>query len=176
MRYFRTSGLSMLEALRPLSASLDACWWYLGGHGFQMTRDFVERLHSRHCSEQELHEYWMQLLGEYVFHDTPVGRVGKPGFFTQLADSVDFQWACHFAIEGDEMPLPSLRVVAEKDSCWFGPVAGLPPDVVLVARDIDAAYQEYGVRDKWMFETALGHLRRTGHPADEVTEWPNKEV
>jgi hypothetical protein len=175
MRYFRTSGVSMFEALRPLSASLDTCWWYIGGHGFQKTRDFVTRLHCRRCPEQEIHGYWMQLLDKYVVHDTPVGRVGKPGFFSELADSLDLDWACYFAIEGDEMPLPSLRVVDEKRQWYFGPIADLPPDVVLVARDVDHAYQDYGFRDDWMFNEAIGHVRRGGHTAEEVTDWPSEE-
>jgi hypothetical protein len=163
----------MLEAIRPVAAALDACWWYFGGHGFGMTTEFVERRRAERLSEEELHEHYMQLLTNFVDHDTPVGRVGKPGFLTRLGDAVDFSWACHFAIEGDDMPLPSLQAVSKLDGQWFGPFADLPADVAFVARDIDAAYQDYGFRDEWMFKATLHHLRNRGCPADEVTEWPN---
>ena len=96
------------------------------------------------------------------------------GFFTQLGNSLDLDWACYFAIEGDEMPLLSLRRVEEHDACWFGPLDGLPSDVVLVARDIDFAYQDYGFRDDWMFLSVHEYLRRTGQRVDEVTDWPSK--
>jgi hypothetical protein len=173
MRYLRTSGLSMLEALRPAAAVLDACWWHIGGHGFSMTKEFVKRFDARRLTQAELYEHYMQLLTDYVDHDTPVGRVGKPGFFSSLGDSVDFSWACHFAVEGDQMPLASLRVVSELKGIWFSPLENLPLDVALVARDVDAAYQEYGFRDEWMFAATHDHLRRGGYAVEEVTEWPH---
>jgi hypothetical protein len=151
------------------------CWWHLGGHGFQLTRDFLERLRPRGWSDEHVHDHWMRLLDEYVDHDTPVDRVGRPGFFTRLGDTVDFSWSNLFAIEGpaDVMPLASLRAVNEVDRMWFAPLADLPRDVVLLARDVDGAYQEYGFRDDWMFKAVLDHLRRGGSPADEVREWPH---
>ncbi len=172
MRYLRTSGLRLLDALRPIADTLDMCWWYIGGQGFTMTRQFVEGLQPLGLSEQELHDHWIQLLTDYVDHDTPIGRVGKPGFFTRLGNSLDLNWACYFAIEGDEMPLPSLHVVAKHDRDWFGPVDDLPSDMVLVARDLDFGYQDYGFRDEWMFLAVLDHLGSMGYRADEVTEWP----
>lgn len=174
MRYLRTSGLRLLDALRPIATAIDSCWWYIGGQGFSMTRDFIAGLRDVHFSERELHDYWIQLLTDYVDHDSPVGRVGKPGFFTRLGNSLDLDWACYFAIEGDEMPLSSLRSVEKRDGCWFGPVDGLPSNVVLVARDIDFAYQDYGFRDEWMFLAVLEYLRRIGHTVNEVNEWSSE--
>ena len=79
MRYLRTSGLRPLDALRPIATAIDSCWWYIGGQGFSMTREFIASLRDVRFSENELHDYWMQLLTDYVDHDSPVGRVGKPG-------------------------------------------------------------------------------------------------
>lgn len=105
-------------------------------------------------------------------NDRAVGRVGKPGFFSSLGDSVDFCWTCFFAIEGLDLPLQSLLKVRRLDRQSFGAFEALPPDVVVAARDIDSSYQEYGFRDDWMFKSVLGDLKRRGLPADEVTAWP----
>jgi hypothetical protein len=172
MRYLRTHGPSLFKALEPIASSLDACWWYLGGRGFQETPEFAER-HGVERYSDACQEILLQLLTDYVENDTPVDRVGKPGFFTRLADAVDFQWACYFAIESQQLPLATLEMVQPREMTWFAPIDGLPRDVVLLARDIDSGYQEYGFRDDWMFTAVLEHLRRLPSPVEEVTEWPH---
>ena len=171
MRFVRTNDSSMLASLRLVTAPLDECWWSLGGSGFSPTRSFVERerLHDR--ADDPHYARLQGLLGEYVEEHAGIGRVGRPGFFSRLGDTVDFNWSCHFAIAGDTLPLASLRVIQRFSTAWFDPLDALPTDVVLVARDIDGAYQEFGFRDEWMFTTVLHDLRNRGLPSDEVTNW-----
>jgi hypothetical protein len=171
MHYLRTEGLSMISALQSISSTLDTCWWYIGGHGFSITREYAARLHVRQWKDEQVHEQWMALLTDYVEHDTEVGRVGKPGFFSHLGDSVDFSWACYFAIEGSEMPLRSLQEVKKLDGQWSESFDYLPLDVLLVARDIDSAYQEYGFREEWMFTTVYKDLHHRNLPAEKILAW-----
>lgn len=176
MRYLRTQDLSMRSALKSVAPILDQCWWYIGGHGFSMTREYAARLHVRQWGDEQAHKQWMELLSDYVLHDTEVGRVGKPGFFSQLGDSVDFNWVCFFAIEGNEMPLQSLKEVEEHNSQWGGPFESLPLDTLLVVRDIDFAYQDYGFREEWMFKTVAKDLLHRNLSVKEITEWQHESM
>jgi hypothetical protein len=162
----------MLSALQVIAQPLDACWWYIGGQGFSLIKEFADRHQSQNWSEARLYEYWMQLLTDYVDRNTEFCQVGKPGFFSCLGDTVDFCWACYFAIEGSEMPLQSLKVVEDLGDVWDGPFDSLPSDVLLVVRDIDHSLQHYGFRDEWMFQVVLEDLRSRGLFAEEETSWP----
>jgi hypothetical protein len=173
MRYLRTNGSSPLSSLRAISTPLDACWWYLGGNGFSITKEFAARLRPRGWSDTRVDDYWRRCVAEYVVHDTPIGRIGRPGFFRRLGDSVDFSWTCLFAVEAADEASPSLAKAAGSERVLFGPFADLPADVIVAARDVDSAYQEYGFRDEWMFKAVLGELRGRGLPADEATTWPS---
>ena len=108
--------------------------------------------------------------------DTPIGRVGKPGFFTRVGNALALDWSCYFAIEGDEMPLCSLQAVESHCDPWSDPTEDLllPSDVLLVARDQDFSFQDYGFRDESMFLTVFDYLRSAGHPVEEVTEFPSE--
>jgi hypothetical protein len=79
-----------------------------------------------------------------------------------------------FAIEGAELPASSISEVMKVERMWFDPLEQLPTDVVIVARDIDSAYQDFGFRDEWMFKSVESDLRRRRLPCEEVTSWPNR--
>jgi hypothetical protein len=174
MRYLRTDARSLLDALHLVVPSLDACWWYLGGSGFSITGSFKSRHRTMNWADADLGEYWHQLLREYV-QETPVGRVGKPGFLRELGDSVDSEWRSFFAIESAELPMESVRTVAELYHQHFGSFDGLPSDVVAAVRDVDHAYKEYAFRYDWMFETIFKDLTHRKRQVSEVTSWPSEQ-
>lgn len=171
MRYFRTSAPNLLKTLQPIAAAIDNCWWHLAG-SCGMTQDFVERMQADFPAETNLQEYFSRLLETFVEHNTQIGPVGRPGFFSHLGDILGLHWTCYFAIDGDQLPLTSLVQVDGLSNQWFGPFENLPSDVVLVVRDVDSSYQEYGFRDDWMFNTILHYLRQKGWAAHEITDWP----
>ena len=173
MRYLRTKDASPLSTLKTVAPAMDRCWWYIGGNGFSLTNSFLRRMAPRNWTAERIREHWERLLTEYVDNETVDGRVGKPGFFSRLGDSVDFEWTTFFAIEGAELPATTIGEVMKVERMWFNPLGNLPPDVVVVARDIDAAYQDFGFRDVWMFESVASDLRRRGLPCEEVTTWPH---
>ncbi len=174
MRYLRTNDTSPLSTLKTVASSLDSCWWYIGGNGFSMTEAFLRRMAPRKWTAERIREHWERLLVEYVDHDAVAdSRAGKPGFFSRLGDSVDFSWTTFFAIEGAELPASTIGEVMKVERAWFDPLEDLPPDVIVVARDIDSAYQDFGFRDEWMFKSVAGDLRRRGLPCEEVTAWPH---
>ena len=176
MRDLSANELSMYEALAPAAATLDRCWWYLGGPGFSITPDFKKRLYGRQWSQAQIQKYWENLVEKYVDSISPFGRVGKPGFFSALSDSVDFSWAHYYALESETFPAGDLAALDSLESSgmdWFSPIIGLPKNVVLVARDVDAAYQDYGLRDARDFIAIRDHHRLRATGVTEVTEWPN---
>lgn len=139
-----------------------------------MTKSFLRRMAPRKWTAERIREHWERLLADYVDNEAVVdGRVGRPGFFTRLGDSVDFGWTTLFAIEGVELPASSISEVMKVEKMWFDPLDNLPADVVVVARDIDRAYQDFGFRDEWMFKSVESDLRRRGLPCEEVTDWPH---
>jgi hypothetical protein len=174
MRYLRTNDASPLSTLRTVASSLDWCWWYVGGNGFSMTPSFLRRIAPRERAAEGVRGRYERLLADYVDHESVPGcGVGKPGFFSRLGDSVDFSRTTLFAIEGEELPACTIGEVMRVELAWFDPLQNLPPEVVVVARDVDAAYQDYGFRDEWMFKSVAADLRRRELPCDEVTAWPH---
>jgi hypothetical protein len=173
MRYLRTNDTSPLSTLRTVASWLDSCWWYVGGNGFSMTEAFLRRMAPRNWTGERTREYWERLLTEYVDDETIDGRVGRPGFFSRLGDAVDFSWTTLFAIEGAELPASTIGEVMKVERAWFDPLENLPPDVVVVARDIDSAYQDFGFREDWMFKSVAADLRRRRLPCEEITAWPH---
>lgn len=164
MRNVRAWGSSPIESLSPVLGTLDNCWWYLGGQGFNLTsaRSLDPSLTPR-----------MELIDQYLELNPQVGGVGRPGFFSHLGKSLYQNWSCYFAIEGDSLPLDALLQVKKVAKLQFKPFENLPQEVLLALRDVDGGYEEYGFRDDWMFESVLKHLRYTMHRrAEEILVWP----
>ena len=153
---------------------MDPCWWSLGGNGFSMPRDlrgFKSRFGIDSYTAEEAREFWYLLIREHVVDDSQLGRVGRPGFFSNLGDSVDFAWTSFFVIESREWPTEALWDAQSRRVIYFLPYESLPPSVLLVARDIDSAYQDYCFRDDWMFQQVFDDLTRRGYEPVEVTDW-----
>lgn len=166
----------MYEALSPAAGVLDRCWWRLGGPGFSITPDYQKRLGVRNWSEDQIQQYWNDAVDFYVDSTSPEGRIGKPGFFSALSDSVDFSWTHYYAIESETFPAEDFAAIDALERAgidWFAPVPGLPQSVVLVARDVDDVYQNYGLRDLRDFEAIRDHHRKHGLSWIEITDWPN---
>jgi hypothetical protein len=173
MRYIRVHGPSPPEVLSPIAGKVDACWWHVGGKGFVYREGFHEQPSPALLAADPQYNRWLKSIDQLVEEVSPVGYVGKPGFFAQLGNSLNLDWACYFAIESDSLPLTSLLQVEKESEVFFAPFASLPPDVVLALRDIDSGYQEYGFRDEWLFDTVFAHLRFNMRcRADEITDWP----
>ncbi|QDV53785.1 hypothetical protein [Gimesia fumaroli] len=137
------------EILKPIQQMLDDCWWYLGGAGVTLPL-YLGNASAEMVEKQSL-DYANFLDDESDY------RVGKPGWFARYIDHVDACWDCYFACESlsSEKPrelLDRLDALDSKgrDDWWFGDVTdwSLPDEVVLVCRDVDAAYWDLFFRDK----------------------------
>lgn len=147
------------EILKPLRKSLDDCWWYLGGAGVQLP------LQQGLASNDELNQ---QSLDYAQWMDDESGyRVGKPGWFSRYIDYVDMNWALYFACESSSTEIPReildwLDSFLSKGVSWFGDAKNwpLPPEVVMVCRDVDAAYWDLFFREEALCKSIQEHLQK----------------
>lgn len=158
MRYLRTNTHSLLGALQPVLYELDHAWWYLAGIGSSLTSTYLKRMGERGWSREQIESFWHLSMDSYLDHGD-VYYVGTPGYLSQLGDTAIFEWTTLFVIESVERPDSSLDAVHKRPRNDFGPHTGLPDNVVLVVRDIDHAYQDYGFRDSWMFDAVQRNLQ-----------------
>jgi hypothetical protein len=172
MRYLRTNNTSLLSTLKPVVSALNHCWWYIGGSGLSITEAYSARV-ARSIPRDTIEVYWQDAIKKFVDSDAiPDARVGKPGFLSRLGDSVDFDWTTFFAIESEDLPTSVIGEILPFERRYFEPLDTLPESVVLIARDVDSAYQDFGFRDSWMFKSVAEWLHRRSLPCDEVVDWP----
>lgn len=144
------------EILKPIQQTLDDCWWYLGGGGMTLP------LYLGNASAEMVEK---QSLDYADFLDDESGyRVGKPGWFARYIDHVDACWNCYFVCESSSVQIPRETMdwldSFNPDDPWFGDVArwSLPNNVLMVCRDVDAAYWDLFFRDQNLCKAIEQHL------------------
>ena len=176
------SNIHLHRVLEPIAYQLDYCWWYLGGHGMNFPSvvppkrvdvpkgakvpegiapwdpadwqryveesDAASREYARWLSDPDVADY----------------RVGKPGFFSRYSTGLEGGWAMYCASDAGELPLSSFDQFASRfERYWFAePPEGLPDDICLITRDVDAAYLDLFFRDEWMFKAVWSFTRGKG--------------
>ena len=166
------NNIHLEQVLHPVAYHLDNCWWYLGGHGMSFPSvqppkrvdvpkgtkpleglaqfdpvDWQRYLDDTSAASRE-YANWL------IDPDLAKYRVGKPGFFSRYVAGMDGGWAMYAASDAPDLPLSSFDQFANHfERHWFTePPEGLPDDICLITRDVDAAYLDLFFRDDWMFK------------------------
>ena len=184
-------NVNFAQVLKPLETTLNDCWWWVGGAGITFPdirpaatlpqrqapkvwkgpgryshpqrmsgpiefdpADF-ERYMAESNAASEEYAKWIELLGDQ--------RVGKPGYFGRYAKGLGRDWDLYFASDAPALESSGLSEAAQRFfGVWFDPPPDMPPDILLIARTIDAAYMDAFLRDEWMMQTLQAYLERSG--------------
>ena len=191
MHGFTVHNVCLDVVLKPITARLDQCWWYLGGAGMSFpsvrppsrlppepdVRKFQKRGPGRRSrlpalgklDPDDLKRHLDELAeasAEYGrwLADRHGARVGKPGFFSRYAVGLDTNWQMYYASDAHDLDGCSFDTIVKRfDRNWFGPVPDdVPSDLFLITRDVDAAYVDLFLRDEWSANMVRGHLDKHG--------------